>query len=386
MLNDRIATFVIAVACLSMPNATAAETESTIVFTAGENAFPSIRIPSLLTTQRGTLLAFAEGRAADADQAANKIILKRSTDNGRIWGPLQVIARDGKNSLNNPCVVEDLPSGRILLMIQSYPEGRKEFNGRLKPGVKGPDVERNYLLTSDDDGATWSAMKDITESTKAGDAITFAGGPGIGIQLARGEHKTRLIMPFNQRVGPFWDVLAAFSDDHGTTWRLGEVVPAARAVNAKGKTTSMVNEVQMVELEDGSVRLNSRRADDKPFRKTAVSRDGGQTWSKVEQVEQLPDPTCMGSILRYNYATNVAKGRILYSGPSGPGRTKGTIYVSHDGGQTWPVGKTLSSGPFAYSCLTRLKDGSIGILYETGKKKPYETLTFSRFPLDWLEK
>jgi sialidase-1 len=148
----------------------------------------------------------------------------------------------------------------------------------------------------------------------------------------------------------------------------------------------MVNEVQMVELDDGSVRLNSRRADEKPFRKTAVSRDGGQSWSNVEQVEQLPDPTCMGSILRCNFATSKAKGRILYSGPTGPGRTKGTIYVSNDDGGTWPVSKVLCPGPFAYSCLTRLKDGSIGILYETGKKKSYETLTFSRVPSDWLEK
>ncbi len=170
--------------------------------------------------RRGTLLAFAEGRAANADQAANHIILKRSTDNGRTWGPLQVIARDGKNSLNNPCAVEDLPGGRILLMVQSYPEGRKEFNGRLKPGIEGIDIERNYVITSDDDGATWTGLKDVTETTKAGDAITIASGPGIGIQLKRGQHQGRLVVPHNQRVGPFWDVRAVFSDDHGASWKM----------------------------------------------------------------------------------------------------------------------------------------------------------------------
>jgi sialidase-1 len=385
MLHQRFTTFVIVAVCLFSQFARATEPASTIVFTAGENGYPSIRIPSLLATRRGTLLAFAEGRAAEADQAANQMILKRSTDNGRTWGPLQVIARDGKNSLNNPCAVQDESSGQILMMIQSYPAGGKEFNGRLKPGTYGTIIEKNYLITSDDDGAKWSTMKDITTTTKAADAITIAGGPGIGIQLTRGPNRGRLIMPFNQRVGPFWDVRTVFSDDHGATWGLGDLVPEARAVNAKGRTTSMVNEVQMVELEDGAVRMNSRRADDKPFRKTAVSRDGGQTWSKVEQEEHLPDPTCMGSILRYSFAASGDKSRIIYSGPHGPGRKNGTIRVSYDDGRTWPVSKVLYPGPFAYSCLTRLNDGSIGILYETGKKGAYETLTFSRFSLDWVE-
>ncbi len=371
----------------ALPDIRAAEPESTIVFAAGENGYASIRIPSLLATRRGTLLAIAEGRAAEADQAANQIILKRSTDNGRSWGPLQVIARDGKNSLNNPCAVEDLPSGRILLMVQSYPEGRMEFNGRLKPGIKGSDIERNYMFTSDDDGASWTGLKDITDTTKAADAITIAGGPGIGIQLQHGPHRGRLIMPFNQRVGTFWDVRAVFSDDHGATWRLGEVIPGARGVNAKGRATSMVNEVQMVELEDGTVRMNCRRADDKPYRKTAVSRDGGKSWSKVEQVEELPDPACMGSILRYGFASGGSRGRIIYSGPEGPGRRNGILRVSYDDGQTWPQSSlTFPASPFAYSCLARLHGGSIGILYETGKKKAYETISFSRFTLEWLER
>jgi sialidase-1 len=386
MPQVRFASFVILTVCLPLQFAAAAEPQATIVFAAGEHGYPSIRIPSLLATRSGTLLAFAEGRAAEADQAANQIILKRSTDNGRTWGSLQVIARDGKNSLNNPCAIQDESRGRILLMVQSYPAGGKEFNGRLKPGTKGADVELSYILTSDDDGATWSAMKDITATTKAADAITVASGPGIGIQLTRGPNRGRLIMPFNQRVGPFWDVRAVFSDDHGDTWQLGNVVPGARTVNAKGRTTSMVNEVQMVELDDGSMRMNSRRSDDKPFRKTAVSRDGGQTWSKVEQVEQLADPACMGSTLRYDFATGGSKGHIIYSGPRGPGRTNGAIHVSYDDGRTWPVSKLLCPGPFAYSCLARLNDGSIGILYETGKKRPYETLTFSRLSVDWLEK
>jgi sialidase-1 len=298
---------------------------------------------------------------------------------------LQVVARDGDNSLNNPCVVQEQSTGRILLMIQSYPAGGKEFQGRLRRGAEGPLIVRTYLISSADDGATWTSPKDVTAATKAADAITVASGPGIGIQLQHGPHQGRLIMPFNQR-GAFWDVRAVYSDDRGTTWKLGGLVPDARAVDARGRTTSMLNEVQMVELQDGSVRLNSRQADGQPLRKTATSRDGGQTWSKVEQAEQLPDPACMGSVLRYSFADGGVKSRILYSGPNGPNRTSGKICLSYDEGKTWPVKKVLGQGCFAYSCLTRLKDGSVGILYETGKNNPYETVTFTRFPMEWLER
>jgi sialidase-1 len=349
------------------------------------DGYPSIRIPALLSTQRGMLLALAEGRAAPTDQAANQIILKRSTDCGRTWGPLQVVAREGKNSLNNPCVVQEASSGRILVMIQSYPAGGKEFNGKLQPGVAGSAIVRNYLITSDDDGATWTSPRDVTVTTKAADAITVASGPGVGIQLRHGAHRDRLIMPFNQRVGRFWDDRTVYSDDGGVSWKLGELVPEARATNSKGQVTSLLNEVQMVELQEGAVRLNSRQADGQPFRKTAVSRDGGQTWSQAEQALQLADPACMGSILRYSFAANATKSVILYSGPNSTKRENGTVYVSHDEGQTWPIKRVLCEGCFAYSCLTRLKDGSIGILYESGKKNPYETVTFARFSLDWLE-
>ena len=297
--------------------AAADEPQATVVFAAKTDGYPAIRIPALLTTQRGTLLAFAEGRAGDrSDQAANHIVLKRSSDGGRTWGPLQVVVRDGKNSLNNPCVVQEQASGRILLMFQCYPASGKEFGGKLKPGVTGSPIVKNYLVFSDDDGNSWTPPKDVTATTKAADAITVASGPGIGIQLAHGPHRGRLIMPFNQRVGRFWDVRAVYSDDRGASWQLGRLAPDARAVDANGRATSMLNEVQMVELADGTVRLNSRRADGQSFRKTATSADGGQTWSTVEQVRQLADPACMGSILRYSFADGTTKSIILYSGPN----------------------------------------------------------------------
>jgi len=105
------------------------------VFVAGKDTFKSIRIPSVLVTKAGTVLAIAEGRAAQADQANNKLILKRSSDGGRTWTPLQLIADDGANCLNNPCAVVEQASGRIIVMFQSYPAGFSERDGKIKTGL-----------------------------------------------------------------------------------------------------------------------------------------------------------------------------------------------------------------------------------------------------------
>ena len=148
------------------------------VFAGGEAGYPTYRIPAIATTPRGTVLAFAEGRAARDDHARNDIVLKRSHDQGASWGPVQVIAQDGTNALNNPCVAVLPGSGRVLLMFQHYPESTGGERGAL-PGHRGDRVCRNILVTSDDDGATWSECRDITASTKRPEYVTsVASGPG----------------------------------------------------------------------------------------------------------------------------------------------------------------------------------------------------------------
>ena len=157
------------------------------VFIAGKDGFKSIRIPSVVVTKKGTVLAIAEGRAQHADQANNKLILKRSTDGGRTWGPLQLIADDGANCLNNPCAVVEQETGRVIVMYQSYPAGLSERDGKIQPGLDGPAIVRNYVVHSDDDGVTWSKPEDVTRTTKTPERVTIvASGPGIGIQLRQG--------------------------------------------------------------------------------------------------------------------------------------------------------------------------------------------------------
>jgi len=345
-----------------------------VPFIGGQNGYPAYRIPSIVVTRAGTVLAFAEGRANKSDHAENDIVLRRSTDGGKTWGELQVVAEDGPNCLNNPTAVVLRGSGRVLLMYQRYPKGKHERE--VKPGVSGDDTCLSFIITSDDDGKTWSKPSDITPQVKRPTVATsLASGPGVGIELTRGKHAGRIVFPFNQ--GPFgnWQVYAVYSDDGGKSWRFGDLAPAGAA--GRG------NEVQMVELSDGRVQLNSRGSSGKALRKVAVSADGGQSWSELADEPAMPESRCQASVIRYDEPSLGNQGAILFVNPAvTAGRTKGTVRMSTDDGATWPISREIVPGSFAYSCLAVLPDKSVLCLYETDG---YDRIQLCRFTLDWLK-
>jgi sialidase-1 len=376
------------------------------VFVSGENDYELIRTPQILTTRQRTLLVFAQGREGQHDQSANDIVLKRSTDGGGTWSPLKVIAEDGDNSLNSICVLQVRETNRILVVgciipagynLQDYrylSPGMQEYYRRnqrqdwpaIAPGY-GAGAARVYVVHSDDDGRTWSKMRDITRSAKRPEgALTCIPGPGLGVQLRHGASKGRIVIPCNQlwlerRGGAasyYTAPYAVLSDDFGATWRWGELAaPSGRPPRLSA------NETQMVELDDGAVQLNARAVG----RVVATSRDGGQSWSDLLEEPALKGPPCAAGLLRYSSAHDGEKSRILFSLPMGDRRQDGTVWLSCDEGRTWPASRTLRPGRFGYSCLTRLPDGRIGCVFDgRHEQKPANKagVIFARFSLEWL--
>ncbi len=359
--------------------------EKHIVFQGGREGYHTYRIPSIISTKKGKLIAFAEGRKSRHDAAQNDLVYKISNDKGKTWSPLKILVSEGKDSLNNPQPVIERETGIIFLMYQRTPHPYKERD--VTEGFEGKKVSHTYLIQSKDKGESWTKPRKITQSVKRPEkATTTAAGPGIGIQLTQGKFKGRLIMPFNQGPWGKWKAYAVYSDDQGKTWQYGET--------AEGKA----NEVQMVELSDGSVMLNARTygrfflfLTKNKNRVIGISKDGGKTWSKLRKDKTLIEPNCQGSIIRYNFphkknSNTKTAGRILFCNPASKiKRKKGTVRVSYDDGKNWPKSKVLCPGHFAYSCLVVLDDGTIGCLYETGDKNSHERLEFTRFDIDWLE-
>jgi sialidase-1 len=350
----------------------AAEPQRVDVFVGGVDGYPVYRIPSLICAPKGTLLAFCEARSG-ADESPTDLVLRRSHDGGKTWGPLQVIVKAVPECAGDPTAVVDRTTGTVLLVYDLWPElVKEEFRPEhmtRAPGL-GRDSVTAWLTTSEDEGATWSTPVDITAMTKNPEWTRLAHGPGIGIQTRSG----RLVIPCwrsSAVAGDSWNHVI-YSDDHGKTWQ--------RSDNEVGPG---INENQLVELADGTLLLNIRSERGKGCRAGATSKDGGKTWSALFDVPELPDVGCQASILRYTWADQQGKSRVLYSKPATPERYAGTIRMSYDEGKTWPVAKMIFTDKdyFGYSCLTVMPDGTIGGLFETaGCVKT----SFTQFSLEWL--
>ncbi len=215
-------------------------------------------------------------------------------------------------------------------------------------------------------------------------------GSGEGIQLSSGPYKGRLIVPGGDFVPPHKRVFAWYSDDHGDTWQSSAVVP-----NPHERLTPCENSI--AELSDGSLLMNERNSGIGQ-RWQSRSLDGGLTWSAFEPVPDLPSISCNASIITVEYENQEL---LLYAGPVGPDpevkntleeyrgkklssqekRQTGVVFVSMDGGKTWPLRKLIVSDLFAYSSLMQLQDGNIGLFYES---RDHRDIMLVKFSMDWL--
>lgn len=339
----------------------ATEPVQTPLFVAGADGYHTYRIPSLLVTPKGTVLAFCEGRKKGRGDAGNiDLILKRSKDGGATWSNTQIVWDDQDNTCGNPCPVVDRRTGTIWLLM-THNLGR-DTEAQIVAGT-AQGSRTVWIAESNDEGASWSKPKEITRDVKMGDWTWYATGPGVGIQLKSG----RLMIPCDNKVrgAKAHQSHVIYSDDGGKSWKLGGVVGPN------------CNESQIIERADGLLLLNMRSYQANNRRLIATSADAGASWTAPREDPALIEPVCQASIIR-------AAGGVLFSNPAGKKRENMTIRLSVDGGGTWPVSRVLHAGPAAYSCLAELPDGTIACLYERGNKQPYENITFARFTREWL--
>ena len=343
------------------------------------------RIPGIVVTAKGTLLAYAEARKNNSsDWGEIEIHLRRSLDGGKTWEAGKKIAHVGdrlegnprkqsggeqEQTVNNPVAIVDRTTGAIeFLYCINY--------------------ARCFSMRSTDDGVTWTTPVDITatfEPFRAKyDWKVIATGPGHGLQLKSG----RLVVPIWLAFGKIGDhkpsaAATIYSDDHGKTWKAGDIAfPNAGEFGDP-------NETMITTLADGRVMLVARNVSKANRKLVSTSADGATGWSTPKFHDQLWEPICMASIV----AHPAQPGTQIYSAPHTLGRDAAgkeipagrgkrenlSIKLSRDDGKTWPVNKTIDAGPSAYSDLAVLPDGTVLCLYEKNSD-----IVAARFNLEWL--
>lgn len=354
------------------PTGVFAEVSKVTVFDSGTEGYNTYRIPTIVKAVNGDLLAIAEGRKNSSSDAGDiDLVMKRSTDNGQTWSALQLIQDEYENptasiTIGNPTPVVDttdpLHPGRIWL-----PFSRNN--------------DRVFVTYSDDNGATWSDRTEITSSVKDPTWGWYATGPVHGIQLQRGDHAGRLIIPSDHRLSAngLHGSHVVYSDDHGATWQIGGVDTGEGAI--------LPSEHVAVELVDERIYFNSRnnRGTNPVTRVVTYSSDGGETFEgPFEPEPNISSPVVQNSALRFA-ATDQGDPQniLLYSSPANPtSRRDMTILMSFNEGATWTNNMLIDAGPAAYSDLIKLDNTTAGVLYEAGASSAYEEIIFAVFPVE----
>jgi len=342
----------------------------TDVFVGGQDGYHAYRIPALAVTDRGTVLAFCEGRKNSAQDFGDiDLLLKRSADDGKTWSRQAVIYEEGGNApitIGNPCPIFDPRDNTTHLLFTRN-------NKRL------------FYTKSVDDGLSWSLPVEKTDILQAIDypRVRIATGPVHGIVLRSGrliapiwvcdrERGQKNESPTNSR----YQSGVLYSDDQGASWKASRLVPPA---------LDQLNECVALERNDGSLLLNLRGRL-LGCRAVSTSRDGGATWNQPVREPDLPCPTCQASMIR------LSEDEILFSNlavsatnqRAARNRRNLTVRLSSDEGKTWPHWRVLEPGPSGYSDLAILEDGAVLCLYECGEKVYNEKIRAARFSREWI--
>lgn len=347
------------------------------VFMSGSDGYKSFRIPAIVRTPAGELLAFAEGRVGGSGDFGDiDIVMKRSKDGGKSWSGIQVVATYDDLQAGNPAPVMDLtdpafPKGRLFLFFNTG----NNHEGEVR---KGKGLREVWYKTSADGGITWDSPVNITTQVHrpkqpavnaaynfAEDWRSYANTPGHGLQLTEGKYKGRIYIAANHSAGDpksqFADYQAHgfYTDDHGKTFRLSETVPVEGG-----------NESTAAELSGGRLMFNARnQKGDVRARIVAISSDGGAKWDTTFFDRNLPDPVCEGSIL----TIGKSKGKNLLAFCNAADTQKRdnlTLRISFDDGKTWKKSYLVDKSPAgekdftAYSDIVQTGKKTIGVIYE----------------------
>lgn len=312
-----------------------------------------VRIPAITRCNDGSLLAFCELRAAVSDSGYIKIGAKRSTDNGQTWGSVITVRDDSSNTSGNPVPIVDRTTGRVFMLSSWSLAGDTE--SAIVAGTS-TDTRRLYVQHSDDNGLTWSSATEITATAKPVGGRWVATGPGGVEQLSSG----RLLIPANYTNAATENRAYVFySDDNGTTWQLGGTI------NSVG-----TNEIQTAQLSTGTIWANIRNQVSSNHRWKATSTDQGATWT-ASSILDMPTPTgVQADVIALSGDILVATSLQAM----GATRQDLAINVSVDGGVSWPAYTIIApaaGGTSAYSDMTLLSNGEIGVLFEKGNSVVY---------------
>jgi sialidase-1 len=362
-MNNRV-TVVAVLLLLASAGASAVEVEKMDLFVPGAGGYAAYRIPGIVAAG-DTVLAYCEGRrGGPSDWGDIDVLVRRSTDGGRTWGPAERLVTpppdakqnpagpkraDGAITVNNPVAIADRSAGVVhFLYCVEY--------GRC------------FYRRSDDGGRTFAGPVDVTPTFEKFrpeyDWKVIATGPGHGIELAA--PSKRLVVPVwlsTSTKGPHRPscVATIYSDDGGKTWERGAIVP----------TPGLVNPSETAVAEAGAKVILNIRHEGEPHRRAVVEgRDGAGGWGDVRFDDALAEPVCMASLLAFGRNT------LLFSNPNNPsGRERKNLTVkrSDDLGRTWKDVVTLERGPSAYSDLARVGDEVLCLYERRG------TLTLARF-------
>lgn len=328
---------------------------------AWDDSVHTYRIPGIVTTDKGTLLGVYDIRYKHAGDlpADIDVGLSRSTDGGKTWEPIKIIMDMGapheNNGIGDPAILFD-PATKTIWVAALWSKGNRSIAGS-EPGLSPDTTGQFALVSSNDDGLTWSQPVTITSQVKDPKWHLYFNGPGNGIAMSNGT----LVF-----ASQYWDEskkpgmphsAIIYSEDQGKTWKSG--------TGAKSNTT----EAQIVETSPGTLMLNMR--DNRGgFRSVATTSDLGRTWTEhPTSYNALQDPVCMASFIKAKVKVKGQLKDVLFFSNvnSSTARMNMTIKASLDLGETWlPANEMLldERRSFGYSALTKIDDNTIGILYE----------------------